>query len=45
MFDDKINMQVPHVHFRVRELGDWVDKNTDDYFKNKKVIVLSLIHI
>ena len=42
MFDDKINMQVPHVHFRVRELGDWVDTNTDTYFKDKRVIVFSL---
>ena len=42
MFDDKINMQVPHVHFRVRELGEWVDTNTDTYFKDKRVIVFSL---
>ena len=34
--------QVPHVNFRVRELGDWFDKNTDDYFKGKKVVVFSL---
>ena len=32
MIDDKTNTIVPHVHLRVRELGDWVDKNTDDYF-------------
>ena len=25
MFDDKINMQVPFVHFRVRSLGEWTD--------------------
>ena len=42
MFDDKINMQVPHVHFRVRSLGEWTDTNTDTYFKGKKVIVFSL---
>ena len=42
MFDDKINMQVPFVHFKVRELGDWVETNTDTYFKNKRVIVFSL---
>ena len=42
MFDDKINMQVPHVHFRVRELGEWVDTNTDTYFKDKRVLVFSL---
>ena len=34
--------QVPHVNFRVRELGDWVDTNTDTYFKGKRVIVFSL---
>ena len=34
--------QVPFVHFKVRELGDWVETNTDTYFKNKRVIVFSL---
>ena len=42
MFDDKINMQVPFVHFRVRSLGEWTDTNTDTYFKDKRVIVFSL---
>ena len=42
MINDKTETIVPHVNFRVRELGDWVDKNTDDYFKDKKVIVFSL---
>ena len=42
MFDDKINMQVPFVNFRVRELGEWTDTNTDTYFKDKRVIVFSL---
>ena len=37
-----IQMQVPHVNFRVRELGEWVDTNTDTYFKGKRVIVFSL---
>ena len=37
MIDEKTNTIVPHVNFRVRELGEWVDKNTDDYFKDKKV--------
>ena len=27
---------IPHVNFRVRELGEWVDTNTDTYFKGKK---------
>ena len=34
--------QVPHVNFRVRELGEWVDKNTDTYFKGKRVVLFSL---
>ena len=42
MFDDKINMQVPFVNFRVRELGEWTDTNTDTYFKDKRVLVFSL---
>ena len=42
MMNEKTNTIVPHVNFRVRELGDWVDKNTDDYFKGKKVVVFSL---
>ena len=31
----------------VRELGDWFDKNTDDYFKGKRVVVCSvyLVHL
>ena len=40
--DKNIQMQVPHVNFRVRELGEWVDTNTDTYFKGKRVIVFSL---
>ena len=39
---NKIQTIVPHVNFRVRELGDWVDTNTDTYFKGKKVLVFSL---
>ena len=42
MINEKVQTIVPHVNFRVRELGEWVDKNTDDYFKNKRVIVFSL---
>jgi len=42
MYNDKLNMQVPFVHFKVRQLGDWVETNTDTYFKNKRVIVFSL---
>ena len=32
--------QVPHVNFRVRELGEWVDTNTDTYFKGKKSSII-----
>ena len=42
MMDEKTNTIVPHVNFRVRELGEWVDKNTDDYFKDRRVLVFSL---
>ena len=28
--------QVPQVNFRVRELGEWVDTNTDTYLKVKE---------
>ena len=34
--------QVPQVNFRVRELGEWVDTNTDTYFKGKRVVLFSL---
>ena len=40
--NQKIQTIVPHVNFRVRELGDWVDTNTDTYFKDKRVLVFSL---
>ena len=39
---DPIGKSIPEVKFRVRELGDWVDTNTDTYFKGKKVVVFSL---
>ena len=44
-YDIKLNNtapHLPHVNFRVRELGEWVDTNTDTYFKGKKVILFSL---
>ena len=34
--------KIPHVHFRVRELGDWAFTNSDTYFKDKRVILFSL---
>lgn len=36
------NWTVPQVEFKVRTAGEWVHMLTDDYFKNKKVIVFSL---
>ena len=42
MMNEKTETIVPYVNFRVRELGEWTDKNTDDYFKDKRVIVFSL---
>ena len=32
-----------NVNFRVRELGEWVTKTSDDYFKGKRVVVFRLI--
>ncbi len=34
--------KVPQIKFRVRELGEWQDKISDDYFRNKRVILFSL---
>tara|TARA_B110000444_G_scaffold249354_1_gene274351 strand:- start:22274 stop:22798 length:525 start_codon:yes stop_codon:yes gene_type:complete len=34
--------KVPNCKFRVRELGDWTDTNSDSYFRNKRVILFSL---
>jgi|TARA_B100001964_G_C14180082_1_gene575779 peroxiredoxin len=34
--------RVPQIKFKVRSLGDWVEKTTDDYFKGKRVILFSL---
>ena len=34
--------RIPQVKFRVRSLGDWIDKTTNDYFKGKRVILFSL---
>ena len=39
---DPIGKSIPEVKFRVRELGDWVDTNTNTYFKDKRVVVFSL---
>ena len=34
--------KVQQIKFRVRELGEWQDKISDDYFRNKRVILFSL---
>ena len=34
--------KVPSIKFRVRELGEWDTKISDDYFRNKRVILFSL---
>jgi peroxiredoxin len=39
---DPIGKSISEVKFRVRELGDWVDTNTNTYFKDKRVVVFSL---
>jgi len=34
--------KLPNVDFKVRSMGDWFNKTTDDYFKGKRVILFSL---
>ena len=34
--------KIPQIKFRVRQLGDWTDTNSDTYFKDKRVILFSL---
>ena len=34
--------KIPNVKFKVRELGEWVTKTSDDYFKGKRVVVFGL---
>jgi len=31
--------KIPQIKFRVRQLGDWTDTNSDTYFKDKRVIL------
>ena len=35
--------KVPNVKFKVRELGEWVTKTSDDFFKGKRVVVFGLL--
>lgn len=41
-FKDQTGEKVPQVNFKVREGHNWVEKNTDDYFKGKKVVLFAL---
>lgn len=34
--------KIPYVNFKVRSLGEFIDTNTDTYFKDKKVILFGL---
>ena len=34
--------QVPNITFKVRENNEWVEKNTHEMFKDKRVILFSL---
>ena len=39
---DKSGTQVPEVSFQIRDDYKWVTKTTDDFFKNKKVVLFAL---
>lgn len=41
-FEDKTGQQVPQVNFMIRQGSEFVQKNTDDFFKGKKVAVFAL---
>ena len=34
--------KIPYVNFKLRSLGEFIDTNTDTYFKDKKVILFGL---
>ena len=38
----RVNNTVPNVKFKCRTLGEWVEKDTNDFFKGKRVILFSL---
>lgn len=40
--EDKTGQKVPFVEFKIRENFKWVTRTSDDYFKNKKVILFAL---
>ena len=41
-FVDRSGERVPKVNFKIRQGHEWVDKNSDDYFKGKKVVLFAL---
>ena len=41
-FTDKTGSKVPSVNFKMRQGHEWVEKNTDDLFKGKKVVLFAL---
>ncbi len=34
--------EIPNIDFKCREGGEWVTKNTDNFFRGKKVVLFSL---
>ena len=42
MLQSKENEKVPNVSFRLRDGDSWVERSTEDIFKNKKVVIFSL---
>lgn len=42
MPEDKTGHRVPQVYFRVWENNRWMNKNSDHFFKNKRVILFAL---
>jgi glutaredoxin-like protein len=39
---DRTGDKVPYVEFKIRENFDWVTRNTDDIFANKRVVLFAL---
>ena len=42
MLQNKENQEVPKVSFRLRDGDNWIERSTDDIFKNRKVVLFSL---
>jgi peroxiredoxin len=41
-FQDKTGQKVPDVTFRIREDFEWITKTSDDFFKNKRIVLFAL---